>query len=146
MNDARPLRLLPGALLLALLSLLPHAGLAAEATPLEVVASTVDAVIVLLRREDLSEASRRREVRTLIGRHFDFTAMANRVLATNWRKASRDERARFTALFRELLTNTYWARISGYTDERVEYRGERRSGEGLATVNTLIHTDRKSVV
>jgi len=49
--------------------------------------------------------------------------------------------ARFTSLFRELLTNTYWRKISGYTNERVEYKSERLRSEALATVNTIIKTD-----
>lgn len=112
-----------------------------EETPLGVVSTTVDAVIKVLADDNVrSEATRKRQVRKIIAQRFDFKAMANRVLATNWRKADKAQRARFTTLFRELLTNTYWRRISGYTDERVEYTGERMRSESLATVTTVIHT------
>jgi phospholipid transport system substrate-binding protein len=114
---------------------------AAAASPLEVVRTTVDGVLAVLADPALGEDSRKRQVKALIGEHFDFTAMANRVLATNWRKATPAERSRFTSLFRELLSNTYWARISGYTNERVEYLGERQRSEQLATVSTVIKTD-----
>ena len=114
---------------------------AAAGTPLAVVRHTVDGVIAVLADKGRSEDSRRREVKALISENFDFAAMANRVLATNWRKASKSERSRFTNLFRELLSNTYWARISAYRDEQVEYLGERQRSERLATVNTLIKTD-----
>lgn len=114
---------------------------ASSAGPLGVVTTTVEAVIAVLRDSERSDSARKRQVRAIIGEHFDFTAMANRVLATNWRKATVDERARFTSLFRELLTNTYWRKISGYTNERVEYTGERMRSDKLATVNTVIRTD-----
>ena len=39
------------------------------------------------------------------------------------------------------MTNTYWRKISGYTNERVEYKSERLRSEALATVNTIIKTD-----
>jgi phospholipid transport system substrate-binding protein len=112
----------------------------AEATPLGVVRKAVDGVIAVLADTTRPEDSRKRQVKTLIGEHFDFAAMANRVLATNWRKASKAERSRFTALFRELLTNTYWSRISAYSDETVEYLGERQRSARLATVSTVIKT------
>jgi phospholipid transport system substrate-binding protein len=119
----------------------PAAAAPAAGTPLAVVRTAVDGVIALLQDRSLSEESRKRQVKALIGQHFDYAAMANRVLATNWSKATKSQRARFTALFRELLSNTYWRKISGYTNERVEYLGERARGDRLATVNTMIKTD-----
>lgn len=113
---------------------------AEDTTPLAAVRVTVDGVLAVLTDTTLGEEARRRQVKAIIARHFDFKAMANRVLATNWRKASKAERARFTSLFRELLSNTYWAKISAYTDEEVEYLGEKQSSDKLATVNTVIHT------
>ncbi len=109
-------------------------------TPLAVVHDTVDGVLAALADTTLNDDSRKRQVKAVIARHFDFTAMANRVLATNWRKATKAERARFTSLFRDLLSNTYWVKISGYTNERVEFVGERQSSANLATVNTVIKT------
>lgn len=121
------------------------AATANAAGPRDVVVATVDAVIRVLRDDGLSDSSRKRQVHAIIGRHFDFTAMANRVLATNWRKASKQQRARFTGLFRELLSNTYWAKISGYTNETVDYGDERMRSDRLATVNTVIKTDRANI-
>lgn len=114
---------------------------AAADTPLSVVRRTVDGVIEVLKQDALPEATRKRQVKAVIGKHFDFVAMSNRVLATNWSKATKAQRARFTGLFRELLSNTYWRKISGYTNEEVEYLGERMRSEKLATVNTVIKTD-----
>ena len=110
-------------------------------TPIGVVTLTVERVIAILQDDSTAEATQKRQVRAVIGENFDFAAMANRVLATNWRKASKAQRARFTSLFRELLSNTYWRKISGYSNERVEYMTERMRSETLATVNTVIHTD-----
>jgi phospholipid transport system substrate-binding protein len=110
-------------------------------TPLAVVRTTVDGVIATLAQPDLSDAARQRQVRKLIAERFDFVAMSNRVLATNWSKASKAQRARFTALFRELLTATYWRKISAYTNEKVHYEGERLRSDKLATVTTVIETD-----
>ena len=118
-----------------------EANTAPADSPLGVVTVTVEGVLAVLRNDAMGETGRKRQVRAIIAEHFDFAAMANRVLATNWRKATKPQRARFTSLFRELLTNTYWRKISGYTNEHVEYKSERLRSEALATVNTIIKTD-----
>ena len=56
-------------------------------------------------------------------------------------KATNTQRARFTGLFRALLSNTYWRKISGFSNEKVEYLRERMRSDKLATVNTVIKTD-----
>ena len=125
------------------LTLAPTCAFAQEGTetPLQVVTETVDAVIAALANDEFSEDTKKRQVKNIIGKNFDFVAMANRVLATNWSKATKPQRARFTSLFRELLSNTYWRKISGYTNEEVEYLSERMRSQKLATVNTVIKTD-----
>ena len=125
------------------LTLAPTYAFAQEATetPLQVVTKTVDAVIAALANDEFSEDTKKRQVKSIIGQNLDFVAMANRVLATNWSKATKPQRARFTSLFRELLSNTYWRKISGYSNEQVEYLGEKMRSQKLATVNTVIKTD-----
>ncbi|MEQ8662708.1 MAG: ABC transporter substrate-binding protein [Gammaproteobacteria bacterium] len=113
----------------------------AAAAPGTVVRETVDAVIAVLGDGAMNEATKKRQVRNIIGVHFDYAAMSSRVLATNWSKASKDQRRRFTALFRELLSNTYWRKISGYSNEGVDYTGAHLRSAKLATVNTVIRTD-----
>ena len=112
-----------------------------QETPLATITRTLDAVIAALADQSLSQATKKRQVKAIVGRGFDFRAMANRVLATNWSKADKDQRTIFTQLFRELLTNTYWRKISGYSNEKVEYVGEKMRSQKLATVNTVIKTD-----
>lgn len=85
----------------------------------------MDAVIVVLANQSLSEATKKRQVKAIVRRGFDFWAMANRVLATNWAKADKEQRTRFTQLCRELLTNSYWRKTSGYPSEKVVYVGEK---------------------
>ncbi|MEQ8234254.1 MAG: ABC transporter substrate-binding protein, partial [Gammaproteobacteria bacterium] len=113
----------------------------AAAPPGAVVRATVDAVIAVLGDRAMNDATKRRQVRSIIGEHFDYAAMSSRVLATNWSKADADQRRRFTALFRQLLSNTYWRKISGYSNETVDYTGEHLRAQKLATVNTVIRTD-----
>lgn len=126
--------------LIALLLVVLPTGAVAD-TPQETVAVTVDAVLNALRSSDVSEEAKMRRVKNIISEHFDFRAMSSRVLATNWKKATKKQRNRFTRLFKELLSNTYWLKISGYKNETVEYVGETMRDDKLATVKTVIKTD-----
>ena len=126
-------------LLVLICNIGPNSALAE--TPSEVVQQTVDSVLEALRDTTLNEEAKRRQVKGMISRNFDYSAMSSRVLATNWKQTNQTQRRRFESLFRELLTNTYWRKISGYDDETVEYTGEKIRNNKLATVNTLIRTD-----
>jgi len=65
--------------------------------------------------------------------------MAQRTLATNWRKASPAQRDAFVDRFTKLLEETYLARIDTYHDETVLYDAERIQRD-RALVKTHIHT------
>jgi len=109
-------------------------------TPKETVATTVDSVLEVLRNSTIDETAKKRHIKSLVSEHFDFRAMSSRVLATNWKTATKKQKSRFTNLFKELLTNTYWRRISGYQNETVDYVSEKMLNDKLATVNTIIKT------
>jgi len=134
MRTNLPVRAVIALLLTALM------GVAAAQAPTDTVRATVEAVLFELKT-DASEEARKRRVKQIISEHFDFRAMSSRVLATNWKKATKRQRSRFTVLFKELLSNTYWLKISGYENESVEYVGESMRSEKLATVKTMIVTE-----
>jgi len=125
---------------LIVLAALLFADNALALTPTETIATTVDSVIAVLVDSSLSEETKKRHVKRIIYETFDFRAMSSRVLATNWAKATKKQRRKFTSLFRELVSNTYWRKISGYQNEAVVILGERMRNDKLATVNTLIET------
>lgn len=114
---------------------------ASDVAPAETaVRTTVERVLTVLADDALEPATRKRQVRALVGERFDFVAMSKRVLAANWNKASPEQRARFTHLFRELLTNTYWRKFERYAGEQVVHTGARLRSPTLATVDTVIET------
>jgi phospholipid transport system substrate-binding protein len=119
--------------------MLAAAAVYADTTPTEDVRSSVEAVIALLRDDQLDRDSRRDRMREVIDKRFDFRAMSQRTLATNWKKASDAEKQKFTELFAELIQNSYVSKIESYTNETVEYPAEKKNGR-KAVVNTLIIT------
>ena len=109
----------------------------AETSPVQTVHESVDAILALLKDDTLDQDDRRAKIRAHINTRFDFNAMSQRTLATNWKKATAQEREKFIGLFSQLIENTYIGKIEAYTNEKVEYPGEKVKGS-KALVETLI--------
>jgi len=109
----------------------------AASGPKAQVEETVEAVIALLKDKSLERDTRRDKIRRLIYARFDFQLMSQRTLSTNWKKASAEQKDRFVRLFSELLEWSYISRIEAYTNEKVEYLGEKLK-KNRAQVDTFI--------
>lgn len=116
------------------------AARADDAGPSGVVRETITAVLDIAREAGPGDAGREAAF-TVVRRHFDFESMSRRVLATHWAAAGSEQRARFVALFTELLTRTYWRKIANYRGAPVEFVAERIRDDGYATVSTRVTTD-----
>lgn len=125
--------------LLIFIAMLATAPAIADSSPTDDVRISVEAVIALLRDDQLDRDTRRDRMREVIDKRFDFRAMSQRTLATNWKKATDAEQQRFTELFAELIQNSYVSKIESYTNETVEYPGEKQKGR-KAEVETRIIT------
>lgn len=137
----KPIRfhLLP-ALLLALVCVPAQAG---EAT--EQLRTTIDAVLATVQDKSLAQEPRRAKLKEVIYARFDFRAMSQRVLARHWKRATPEQQDRFIEVFAELLANTYLSQIEAYTNERVEYTGEKVKKQKYAMVDTKIITKSQEI-
>jgi phospholipid transport system substrate-binding protein len=131
------------------LALLLTVGFAATAqaqhdTPTETVKTTVDAILAILRKPDFTFERDRSAVSAEVTRAFDATAMAQSVLSTNWRTASKEQQDAFRDLLLQTIENSYIDRIKAYTNETVEFRGEAITDK-RATVQTVILTSNGGV-
>ena len=108
-------------------------------SPIQTVQTAVDAILGILTNETLDKEEKRSKMRAIINQRFDFRAMSQRTLATNWKKASRDEQQQFVGLFAQLIQNSYIGKVEAYTSEKVEYPAEKIKGN-RAVVDTLIIT------
>ena len=116
--------------MLCVLLLLP-ASAAMAGTPTDTVTKTVDGVLALLKDGSLNKHQRRDKMRALINNGFDFRAMSQRTLATNWKKATHEQQDRFVKLFAQLIQNSYVGKIEAYTNETVLMVAvAKRAGEG----------------
>jgi len=112
-----------------------HAG----NTPTDDVRTSVDAILEILQNEQLDKEGKRAQMSTVINKRFDFRAMSQRTLATNWKKTTDEEKQQFVELFSQLIENSYVGKIESYTNEKVDYPGEKVKGR-KAVVETLIIT------
>lgn len=130
--------LTPYPLLVLLLVALPLTAAAAE--PRQVVESAVQDVLATMESPTLTPDVQRARVTARIAQEFDFVAMTRRTLATHWMDADAAQRARVTALFRQLLIDTYWRKIAAFRGEKIRFLGTDLRDGGSATVRTVIHT------
>jgi len=111
----------------------------AETAALDAVRTSVEAILESLKDEQLDTAARREQMRAAIKDRFDFRAMSQRTLATNWKKASDQEQQQFVELFSQLVEYSYVDKIESYTNEKVEFPSAKVKGR-KALVDTLIIT------
>lgn len=121
--------------LLALGTVLPAAG---TAGPMEEVRSTLDSIIAVLK-QDIPSEEKKTKISAMIRESFDLRTMSQGILATNWKKASEEEKTRFQELFAELIETTYRDQVDTYNNEEVKYLGEKIKGR-KAVVETMVVT------
>jgi len=112
----------------------------AEGSAIDAVRTSVDGILDILKKGDtMDKATRRSAMEAIIDERFDFRAMSQRTLATNWKKASDAEKQEFTDLFKQLIQSSYVGKLEAYTNETVEYVAEKAKGR-KALVETMIKT------
>jgi len=115
--------------------------LAAGGTPSDTIRQTIDKLLVILKDPQLKgggkEKERREKLKEAIQPAFDFTEMAKRSLASEWRRRSPEEQKEFVKLFTCLLEAAYLDKIESYNGEKVQYVREREEGD-FAEVDTII--------
>lgn len=132
-------------LFLALLAALLLPSVALAGAPTDQLRESVDAVLDVLKDQELKKpentAERRAKIRSIVDRRFDFEEMAKRSLARHWRKRTPEEQKEFVPLYTDLLERTYIDKIEQYEDEEIVYVDES-SEDGHATVRTKVITSK----
>ncbi len=113
-------------------------------TPMGRVKDTTDRVISILKDESLDRDTRWARIAALIYDGFDFRSMSQSVLATQWQRATEDERKKFTEFFSQYIEATYRSKIEAYTDQEIRYKDEVIRGD-RGVVETLIIAGGKEI-
>jgi len=122
-------------------------SLAAE-SPTEVVRTTVNEVIRILKDDSLKSSAklmpRRRLLEQVIAQRFDYAEMSKRALASHWTPLTKEQRDEFVDLFKGFLSDRYASKIEGYSGEQVDYLGERLDGQ-YAEVRTKLRSSKTEI-
>jgi len=120
-------------------ALLATPGLAQDASePLAIVRETLDEVLGILAKTDLSAAKRAQEVEELTAHRFDLATISRLVLARRWKGFSPEQREEFAEEFGTMLARSYGARITSYEQEQIAILDHRFEPRGDLTVLTRV--------
>jgi phospholipid transport system substrate-binding protein len=125
--------------LLAALLWLAAAHGADFSTPRGRVQDAVDRVVAVLREPGLDRDTRWQRIPAVIDAGFDFRTMSQSVLATQWRKATPEERDQFTRYFSRYIEQVYREQIEAYAGQEIVYGRELVQGD-RASVELEIRT------
>ena len=113
-------------------------------TPAGHVRDSVNKVIAILQDQSLERETRWGKIGVIINDRFDFRSMSQSVLATNWKKATPEERKRFVEFFSQYMEATYRNKIESYTNQEVIITGESIRGK-WAIVETKVVTETNEI-
>jgi phospholipid transport system substrate-binding protein len=114
-----------------------HAG-----APLDLVRTTVDRAIQILKDPELSSPDRKKErvdrLRETLVAIFDYEEMAKRALGPHWRQRTPAEQEEFVKLFRDFLEKVYSDKIDLYAGQKVRFGREVIDNEFAQVESTII--------
>ena len=144
MSAARTSLLLRPFAALAMLAMLATSGtLSAEDTPSPQAATgfieTLSAAALKLLADPATPLEEREQhVRDLMDRHVAIDFLARFALGKHWLRASEEERAEYTVLFRRFFLHKYAAMLGGYDNQVVSIIGAKPAGDTDMLVETSI--------
>jgi phospholipid transport system substrate-binding protein len=110
--------------------------------PLDLVRTTVDRAIQILKDPELSSRDKKKErmdrLREALAAVFDYEEMAKRALGPHWRQRTRAEQEEFVKLFRDFLERVYSDKIFLYGGEKVRFGREVMDNEFAQVESTII--------
>lgn len=111
--------------------------------PDELVKSTADDVLSIIKKDKDIQAGDQRKIFTLaeekILPNFDFDRVSQLVLGKNWNRASKEQQEAFQKEFRSLLLRTYATALSKYRNQTIEFKPLRaQPTDTEVTVKTAI--------
>jgi phospholipid transport system substrate-binding protein len=117
---------------------------AASQDPSQVLRTTLDRVLAVLRSKGLEPQVRDKQVSDIVTPVFDFPLTARLSLGKEqWSKLAPAQQKRFTDLFVKRLKDTYRDKLAQYTDEKVVLK-PAVSNEGKVRIPTEVVTQEKT--
>lgn len=115
------------------------------ATPKQVAEQAVADILAIAQNKSLDAEVRKTQLEDVIKKYVDLQAASQRVLATHWRKASKEEKVEFMRVFRKVLTSTYFNLLQQYENEKVIFGEEKIKKKKYATVESVVLSGGKEI-
>jgi len=110
--------------------------------PLDTIKANANGVLDVLRDPKLKgEAGKKvkeQRVEAAADKLFDYVELSKRTLGLNWNKFSPEQRKEFVELFRTILKDAYVDKITGYTNEQVNFTKEVPLSETTVEVQSTV--------
>jgi phospholipid transport system substrate-binding protein len=109
-----------------------------QPTAPQVIHKVCDDVLVILRDQTLSVDQKDQKIKEVAWANINFEVMSRLCIGRSWRDLSDDQKKDYQEQFKLLVTNTYLHLMDDYTDQDVNYLGDRQEQDGDWTVQTEI--------
>jgi phospholipid transport system substrate-binding protein len=113
--------------------------------PIQQMRPYVDEIVNILTDKSLQGeekcVERRQKVMNVVYQRFDFTEMSKRVLGSQWRNLSENQKQEFTNLFTTLLEHAYIGKIENYSNQKVEFKDQRVRNDRAEVQTEIIDKD-----
>jgi phospholipid transport system substrate-binding protein len=93
---------------------------ATTSDPMATVKSGIGQAIAVFENHQMPLAQRRRTLRALAERYFDFGMMSRSVLGYHWRTLTDQQRAEFVPIFTGFIEDAYLSKLQDYTVHKVQ--------------------------
>jgi len=91
--------------------------------PKELLRVKWDAIVSVLKKKDIKQEAKEKEIYKIMNPIFDFQLMSQLALGrTHWPKLSQSEREKFLQLFTERLKSSYLKKVMLYTNEEILFK------------------------
>ncbi len=132
------------ALLLVIITSTSFASKAVTGTPTSSLTEAINLFISVAGNKTLSTVEKKSRITEIVKDKVDLPVVSQRVISRYWKKASKDEKKEFIALFTQVIVNTYASLLNEYDNQEVEYLKEEIKKGKYAKVNTnIVLTDKK---
>jgi len=110
--------------------------------PLDTIKVNANSVLEVLRdpklKGDAGKKMKEQRVEAAADKLFDWVELSKRTLGLNWNKLSPEQRKEFVELYRAILRDAYVDKITGYTNEQVNFTKELPLSETTVEVQSVV--------
>ncbi len=133
--------------LIALLAICTFSSFASSAETGKPTSSLTEAVNLFVNvasNKELSLKEKKVSITEIVKDKMDLPVISKRVISRYWKKANKEDKKEFIALFTQVIVNTYASLLNQYNNEEVEYLKEEIKKGKYAKVNTnIVLADKK---